>query len=152
MKETSKSCLCPIVVYITSKSWPCVAILVAVHQNALVSHLKLYSPQQINYSTLCWYVNIYRTESDHWLVTRWLIHSVLFSTLDWCDPGVWGCQPKTYWSCYCSLNVDAEKRVGHSLVLIWRLKFVHKVNFLFRLWAQCLEFRGDFETKFFWLS
>ena len=99
-------------------------------------------------------IDIYRTRlrslSCHSL-TDWLIHSVLFSTLDWCDPGVWGCQPKTYWSCYCSLNVGAEKRVGYSLVLIWRLKFGHKVNFLFRLWAQFLGFKGDFEAKVcFW--
>ena len=33
-------------------------------------------------------------------------------------------------------DVDAEKRVDDSLVQIWKLKFGHKVNFLFRLWAQ----------------
>ena len=30
-------------------------------------------------------------------------------------------------------DVDAEKRVGNSLVQIWKLKFGHKTNFLFRL-------------------
>ena len=30
-----------------------------------------------------------------------LTHSVTFSKLDWCDPGVWRCQLKTCWGCYC---------------------------------------------------
>ena len=30
-------------------------------------------------------------------------------------------------------NVDTEKRVDHSLVQIWKMKFGHKVKFLFRL-------------------
>ena len=30
-------------------------------------------------------------------------------------------------------NVDDEDRVGHSLAQIWKLKFVQKVIFLFRL-------------------
>ena len=30
-------------------------------------------------------------------------------------------------------NVDTEKRVDHCLVQIWKLKFGHKVKFLFRL-------------------
>ena len=33
-------------------------------------------------------------------------------------------------------DVDDEKRVDNSLVQIWKVKFGHKVNFLFRLWAQ----------------
>ena len=28
-------------------------------------------------------------------LTHWLTHSLLFSKLDWCDPGVWRCQLKT---------------------------------------------------------
>ena len=42
-------------------------------------------------------------ESDHWeclSVTHWLTW-LLFSKLDWCDPGVWRCQLKTCWGCYC---------------------------------------------------
>ena len=35
-------------------------------------------------------------------------------------------------------HVDDEKRVDNSLVQIWRLKFGHKANFLFGLWAQGL--------------
>ena len=41
-------------------------------------------------------------ESDHWeclsltdSLTDWLTNWLLFSKLDWCDPGVWRCQLKT---------------------------------------------------------
>ena len=43
-------------------------------------------------------------ESDHWLclsLTNWLTDSLPFSKLDWCDPGVWRCQLKICWACYC---------------------------------------------------
>ena len=43
-------------------------------------------------------------ESDHCLLlslTHWLTDSLLFSKLDWCDPGVWRCLLKTCWGCYC---------------------------------------------------
>ena len=33
-------------------------------------------------------------------LTHWLTHSLPFSKLDWCDPGVWRCQLKTCWGCY----------------------------------------------------
>ena len=39
-------------------------------------------------------------ESDHWeclSLTHWLTNSLLFSKLDWCDPGVWRCQRKNCW-------------------------------------------------------
>ena len=51
------------------------------------------------------------------------------------------------------VTVGAEKRVDKSLVQIWRLKFGHKANFLFRLWAQGLvkilklKFKRDFEAE-----
>ena len=35
----------------------------------------------------------------HWL-TDSLTHSVTFSKLDWCDPGVWRYLFKTWWGCY----------------------------------------------------
>ena len=34
------------------------------------------------------------------------------------------------------VDVDDEKRVDNSLVQIWKVKFGHKVKFLFRLWGQ----------------
>ena len=43
-------------------------------------------------------------ESDHWQclsVTDSLTDSLLFSKLDWCDPGVWRCILETCWGCYC---------------------------------------------------
>ena len=43
-------------------------------------------------------------ESDHWLplsVTNSITYSVAFSRLYWCGPGVWRCQLKTVWGCYC---------------------------------------------------
>ena len=35
-------------------------------------------------------------------------------------------------------DVDDEDRVGNSLLQIWKLRFGHKVKFLFRLRAQGL--------------
>ena len=61
-------------------------------------------------------------------LTDWLPNSLLFSWLDWCAPGMWRCQLKTCWGCYCCW----------CLVQIWKLKFGHKVKFLFRLRAQGL--------------
>ena len=48
-------------------------------------------------------LNFYRTRvrSLVMLVSDWLTNSLLFSKLDWCDPGVWRWQLKTYWDCYC---------------------------------------------------
>ena len=42
-----------------------------------------------------------RVRSLATLVNSWMIHSLLYSRLDWCDPGVWRCQLKTCWCCYC---------------------------------------------------
>ena len=44
-------------------------------------------------------IDFYRTRvrSLATLVT----HSMLFSRLDWCEPGVWRCQLKTCFACYC---------------------------------------------------
>ena len=50
-------------------------------------------------------------------------------------------------------DVDAEKRVGNSLVQIWKLKFGHKIKFLARFRPQGLvkilklKLRGDFEAE-----
>ena len=47
-------------------------------------------------------------KSDHWLclslihaLTHALTNWLLFSKLDSCNPGVWRCQHKTCWGCYC---------------------------------------------------
>ena len=39
-------------------------------------------------------------ESDHWQPLS-VTHSVTFSRLDWCDPGLLRCQLKSCWGCYC---------------------------------------------------
>ena len=50
-------------------------------------------------------------------------------------------------------DVDDEDRVGNSLLQIWKLRYGHKAEFLFRLWAQGLvkilklKFRQDFEVQ-----
>ena len=111
-------------------------------------------------------------ESDHWLclsLTDWLTHSLtnslLFSKLDWCDPGMWRWQLKT--CCYCLAmlvnhwltdwltywllfsRLDDEDRVCNRLLQIWELRYGHKAKLLFRLWAQGLvktlklKFRQD---------
>ena len=67
-------------------------------------------------------------------LTNWLTHWLLFSRLHWCDPGVLRYQLKLVEVAH----VGAEKLVDESLVQMWKLKFGHKFNFLFRIWAQGL--------------
>ena len=73
---------------------------------------------KLNYDEFirCHFVIFIGPESYHWLpysLTYLLTHSLtysfnsltnslLFSRLDWCDPGVWRCQLKNCWGCYCS--------------------------------------------------
>ena len=51
-------------------------------------------------------------------------------------------------------DVDDEDRVGNSLLQIWKLRYGHKAEFLFRLWAQGLvkilklKFRQDLKLEF----
>ena len=83
-------------------------------------------------------------ESDHWLclpLTNWLTHWLPFSKLDWCDPGMWRWQLKTCRSWYCCWCwwweiVYSVIQLCVAMVQIWKVKFGHKVKFLFRLWAQ----------------
>ena len=96
---------------------------------------------KLNYDEFirCHFVIFIGPESYHWLpysLTYLLTHSLtysfnsltnslLFSRLDWCNPGVWRCQLKDCWGCYCSW-FWWEKRVDDSLVRIWRLNFGKK--------------------------
>ena len=82
----------------------------------------------LNYIIDC--LNFYRTRVrslvmlvSNWL-TDWLTHSLPFSKLYWCDPGIW-CQLKTCWGCY-GCGVHDENHVGNSLLQIWKLGFGHK--------------------------
>ena len=56
---------------------------------------------QLTYDTCSFFIG---PESDHCLplsLTHWLTDWLLFSKLDWCNPGVWRCQLKTCWCCNC---------------------------------------------------
>ena len=57
-----------------------------------------------------------------------LTDSLLFSELDWCDPGVWRCQLKTCWGCYWVDDSD-EDRVGNSCCRFGSWSLVIKLNF-----------------------
>ena len=39
-------------------------------------------------------------------LTHWLTDWLLFSKLDWCNPGVWRCQLKTCWCCNCNCHCN----------------------------------------------
>ena len=45
-------------------------------------------------------------------------------------------------------DVDAEDRVGNSLLQIWELRFGHKAKVLFRLCLVKLKLRQDFKLEF----
>ena len=51
-------------------------------------------------------------------------------------------------------DVDDENGVGNSLLQIWKLRFGHKAELLFRLWGQGLvkilklKFRQDLKLEF----
>ena len=80
-----------------------------------------------------------RVRSLGMLVTNSLTNSLTnwlpFSKLDWCDPGMWRWELSLV-EVVTVVHVDDDKHVDNSLVQIWKLKFGHKVRFLFRLWAQ----------------
>ena len=83
-------------------------------------------------------VRSFFTLVTNWLtdwLTDWLTNQLQFSKLDWCDPGLWRWQLKLV-EVVSVVHVDDEKRVDNSLVQMWKVKFGHKVKFLFRLWAQ----------------
>ena len=88
-------------------------------------------------------------ESDHWQclsVTNSLTDWLLFSKLNWCDPGVWR------WEVVFVADADTEDNVGNSLLQTWELMFGPKAKLWFRIWAQGLvkilklKLRQDFET------
>ena len=77
-----------------------------------------------------------------------LTDSLPFSKLDWCGPGVWRCQLKTCWGCYCCLCWCW----GSCWQQIWELTLGPKAKLLFRVWAKGLvkilklKFSQDFEA------
>ena len=70
-------------------------------------------------------------------LTHSLTHSVTPSKLYWCDPGVWRCQLKTYWGCFCCWCWWWGS-CWQQFVADLKLRFGHKAKLLFRLWAQGL--------------
>ena len=77
---------------------------------------------------LCFLFYRTRVRSLGMLVTYWVTNSLLFSKLDWCDPGMWRWQVKLV-EVVTVAHVDDEKRVDNSLVQIWQVKLGPKVKF-----------------------
>ena len=84
-------------------------------------------------------------ESDHWeclSVTHWLTNSLTDSLTDSCLVNLidvtLACEDATLKlvEVLTVAHVDDEKRVDNILLQIWKVKCGHKVDFLFRLWAQ----------------
>ena len=78
-------------------------------------------------------------ESDHWQyachsLTDSLTHCRLINLIDStlaCEDG-----NSKLVEVVTVVDIDDEKPVDNSLVQIWKVKFGHKVKFLFRLWGQ----------------
>ena len=73
-------------------------------------------------------------ESDHWEYLS-LTHSLTDSCLVNLTDVTLACEDgnSKLVEVFTVAHVDDEKRVDNSLVQIWRVKFAHKVKFLFRL-------------------
>ena len=72
------------------------------------------------------FYNFYRTwvRSLGMLVTNSLTHSLthwlLFSKLDWCDPGLWRCQLKICWCCnFCWWESCWQQFVADFVAEVW---------------------------------
>ena len=79
-----------------------------------------------------------RPESDHWLclsLTDSLTHSLTHSCLVNLMHVTLACEDANSKLVEVDTvaDVDDEDRVGNSLLQIWKLRFGHKVKFLFRL-------------------
>ena len=77
-------------------------------------------------------------QSDHWQclsVTHSLTHSLTDSCLVNLIDVTLACEDgnSKLVEVVTVVDVDDEKRVNNSLVQIWKVKFGHKVKFLFRL-------------------
>ena len=92
-------------------------------------------------------------ESDHWQclsVTDSLTDWLLFSKLDWCDPGVWRCLLQTR-GCYCCWcwwwGLLLQQFVADLEAEVWSqiLTFVQTLSTLVKILK--LKFRQDFEAE-----
>ena len=91
-------------------------------------------------------------------LTKSLTDWLLFSKLDWCDPGMWRWQLQLV-EVVTGAHVDDEKRVDNSLVQIWKVKFGQvfgqTLSTRFQGLVKILKmvFRQDFEAgvwSLFW--
>ena len=108
--------------------------------NIYIGKLTHHSPIQL--------ISFYRTRvrSLGWeclSVTESLTNSLLFSKLDWCED-----DNSKLVEVVTVTHVDDEKRADNSLVQIWKVKFGHKVKFLFILWAQGFKVWSRFWSWF----
>ena len=73
-------------------------------------------------------------------LTDWLTDSLLFSELDWCDPGMRRCLLKACWGCYCCWSLIVMRIVLATVCCRFgNLGLVIKLNFC-----------SDFEHFWFW--
>ena len=109
--------------------------------------------QTISWRSFFWRKHFYRNRvrSLGMLVTNsltdWLTNSVTFSKLDWCDPGVWRCQLKTCWGCFCC-GCWSWESCWQLLLQIWGLRFDHKAKEILswsqtRFWCWSYYFVAD---------
>ena len=72
------------------------------------------------------------------LVTNWLPNSLTHCRLVNLIDGILACEDgnSKLVEVVTVVDIDDEKPVDNSLVQIWKVKFGHKVKFLFRLWGQ----------------
>ena len=89
-------------------------------------------------SQICFDIFFIGPESDHWECLS-LTHSLTDSLTDSCLVNLidvtLACEDgnSKLIEVVTVVDVDDEKRVDNSLVQIWKVKFGHKVKFLFRL-------------------
>ena len=79
-----------------------------------------------------------RVRSLGMLVTNWLPNSLTHCRLVNLIDGILACEDgnSKLVEVVTVVDIDDEKPVDNSLVQIWKVKFGHKVKFLFRLWGQ----------------
>ena len=79
-------------------------------------------------------------------LTHWLPNSVLFSKLDWCDPGVWRCQLKTCWGLLLLLMLMMRIMLATVWCILGSWSLVIKPNF-------CSDFEHKVCSRFWcWSS
>ena len=88
-------------------------------------------------------------QTSNWL-THWLTDSLTHSCLVVLIDVTMACEDANskLVKVVTFTHVDDEKRADNSLVQIWKVKFGHKVKFLFILWAQGFKVWSRFWSWF----